>query len=83
MCDVCGLDVDPDEAVFSEVSVAGAMCPAPMAFHPPCFEAASIMWTPDPDSYCQIDNRFPETQQWDKLQAEVDQGAATEGALPV
>lgn len=75
MCDVCGLTVDPAEAIYSEVSVAGAMCPSPMAFHKPCFEAASVMWTPDPDSYCQIDNRFPESQKWDHLQAEAEAAA--------
>lgn len=77
MCDVCGLDVPAGEGVSSEVSVAGAMCPTPMAFHKACFEEASKMWTPDPDSYCLVDDRFPESQQWDKLQAEADKAEAT------
>ncbi|MGQ0743276.1 MAG: hypothetical protein ACT4OS_02850 [Acidimicrobiales bacterium] len=65
MCEVCGLDVDPAEVIRAEMAVAGAMCPSPMAFHPPCFEAAKVMWEPDPDSYCLRDDRFPETMQWD------------------
>lgn len=44
--------------------MSGAMCPAPMAFHDECWQRASEMWRPDPDSYCEIDPLFPETAQW-------------------
>ncbi|MDQ6726117.1 MAG: hypothetical protein M3066_08145 [Actinomycetota bacterium] len=63
-CDVCGKDVPADDRVKSELSVAGAMCPAAMTFHTACFEQASAMWQPDPDSYCTVDPLFPETGQW-------------------
>ncbi len=64
MCEVCGLDVEAEVAVKAEMSVAGAMCPTPMIFHPVCYEQAKGMWQPDPDSYCLVDTRFPETQRW-------------------
>jgi hypothetical protein len=64
MCDVCGQVVAGDEAVRAELSVSGAMCPSPMTFHPSCYEQASVMWQPDPDSYCTVDPLFPETGQW-------------------
>ena len=63
-CDVCGLDVFAGEVYKAEVSVEGAMCPTPMTFHQACWEKASAMWEPDPDSYCIVDNEYPETQQW-------------------
>lgn len=63
-CDVCGADVDADEAVRAELTVGEMMCPTAMVFHPACHEVASSMWQPDPDSYCTFDERFPETGQW-------------------
>lgn len=63
-CDVCGLNVAADDMVKSELSVLGAMCPTAMTFHKGCFEQASSMWKPDPDSYCTVDPLFPETGQW-------------------
>lgn len=64
LCDVCGQVVAPEEAVKAELTVSGAMCPSPMSFHPACYEKASEMWQPDPDSYCTADPLFPETGQW-------------------
>lgn len=69
MCEVCGLDVEPDDLVAAEMSVAGAMCPTAMNFHAACYERASAMWQPDPDSICSVDNEFPETMQWTAQQA--------------
>lgn len=63
-CDVCGVEVPPEDAHAEELSVAGAMCPTPMLFHKSCYERASAMWQPDPDSYCTVDPDFPETAQW-------------------
>jgi len=63
-CDVCGLDVPAEDAVKAELTVAGAMCPTAMTFHKGCYEQAAVMWQPDPDSYCTVDERFPETGQW-------------------
>jgi hypothetical protein len=64
-CDVCGRVVDdPDDAHRAELTVSGAMCPSPMVFHKACYEKASAMWQPDPDSYCTVDPEFPETGQW-------------------
>lgn len=63
-CDVCGRDVTPDDYYSAELTASGAMCPSPMTFHKACFEAASTMWYPDPDSYCTVDPLFPETAQW-------------------
>lgn len=63
-CDVCGLDVPADDMVKAELTVAGAMCPTAMTFHKGCYEKAAVMWQPDPDSYCTVDDRFPETGQW-------------------
>ncbi|MFN2606893.1 MAG: hypothetical protein ABR511_03200 [Acidimicrobiales bacterium] len=64
LCDVCGRVVAPEEAVKAELTVSGAMCPSPMTFHPGCYEQASVLWQPDPDSYCTTDPLFPETGQW-------------------
>ncbi|MGI9079934.1 MAG: hypothetical protein ACR2GF_03810 [Acidimicrobiales bacterium] len=64
LCDACGQVVDPAEAVKAELTVSGAMCPSPMNFHPACAEKASVLWHPDPDSYCTYDPLFPETGQW-------------------
>ena len=64
LCDVCGQPVPPEEAYRAELTVSGAMCPSPMTFHPPCYERASSLWQPDPDSYCTVDPLFPETAQW-------------------
>ncbi len=64
-CDVCGQVVDdPNDAHRAELAVSGAMCPSPMVFHKACYERASSMWQPDPDSYCTVDPEFPETGQW-------------------
>ena len=63
-CDVCGLAVDEEDFFQAEMNVAGAMCPIAMTFHKACYEKATEMWEPDPDSYCTVDNEFPETQQW-------------------
>jgi hypothetical protein len=70
MCDVCAQVVPPDEAVREELSVAGAMCPSPMVFHRECYERASELWQPDPDSYCTVDPMFPETGQWTNPEAQ-------------
>ncbi len=64
LCDVCGGEVEPSEAVKTELAAANAMCPTPMTFHPQCYEQASAVWAPDPDSYCTTDPEFPETAQW-------------------
>lgn len=63
-CDVCGKSVPADDVIKTELTVAGAMCPTAMTFHTACYEKASVMWQPDPDSYCTVDERFPETGQW-------------------
>ncbi|MDQ4133588.1 MAG: hypothetical protein M3179_10380 [Actinomycetota bacterium] len=64
-CDVCGRVVDdPNDAHRAELTVSGAMCPSPMVFHKACYEKASSMWQPDPDSYCTVDPEYPETGQW-------------------
>ena len=72
MCDVCGKEVPAGTGKREEVGVSGAMCPAPMAFHDDCWERASQMWQPDPDSYCEVDPLFPETAQWVEQQQEED-----------
>lgn len=64
MCDVCGGEVPPEEAVTADLSAADAMCPSPMVLHKACRDQASAMWQPDPDSYCTVDPEFPETAQW-------------------
>ncbi len=64
LCDVCGGEVEASEAVKAELSAADAMCPTPMTFHQQCYEQASAIWQPDPDSYCTTDPAFPETAQW-------------------
>lgn len=64
LCDVCGGEVDAAVAVKTELAAASAMCPTPMTFHPQCYEQASEIWQPDPDSYCSTDPEFPETAQW-------------------
>src|SRR5215210_2709484 len=63
-CDVCGQTVPSDDMVKTELTVAGAMCPTAMTFHTGCYEKASAMWQPDPESYCTADPLFPETGQW-------------------
>ncbi len=63
-CDVCGKDVPADDVVKTELTVAGAMCPTAMTFHTACYQKASSLWQPDPDSYCTVDPLFPETGQW-------------------
>ena len=68
MCEVCGLDVPPDDLVSAEMSVAGAMCPTAMNFHTACYERAAAMWQPDPDSICSNDPDFPETRQWTSVE---------------
>jgi len=71
MCDVCGRVVDdPNDAVRAELTASGAMCPSAMTFHQACYERASSMWQPDPESYCTVDPLFPETGQWNQAQAE-------------
>ena len=64
LCDVCGGEVPPAEAYRAELTAASSMCPTPMLFHQSCYEQASTIWQPDPDSYCTVDPEFPETQQW-------------------
>lgn len=64
MCDVCGKEVPPDAGHREELAVGSAMCPAPMAFHEECWAAASAMWEPEADSYCQVDPLYPETGRW-------------------
>ncbi len=63
-CDVCGKSVPADDLVKTELTVAGAMCPTAMTFHTACYEKASSMWQPDPESYCTVDPLFPETGRW-------------------
>lgn len=63
-CEACGREVDPADAVRSEVSVGDMTCPTAMVFHRECHELASQIWQPDPDSYCTVDPDFPETQAW-------------------
>lgn len=67
-CDVCGGDIDAEEVVRAELTVGGMMCPTAMVFHPVCHEVASSMWQPDPESYCTVDDRFPETGQWGRAE---------------
>ncbi len=62
MCDVCGRDVPPGEAIQAEVSVDQMMCPTSMTFHAGCYEQASAMWQLD-DS-CSLDPDFPEMAAW-------------------
>ncbi|MGH2767644.1 MAG: hypothetical protein ACRDIF_01630 [Actinomycetota bacterium] len=62
-CEVCGGDVTGD-AVRADLSIGEMMCPTPMTFHRACYEQASELWKPDPDSICQVDPEYPETQQW-------------------
>jgi hypothetical protein len=64
LCDVCGQVVPPDDAYSAELSAGDMMCPAPMVFHKGCYERASGIWQPDPDSYCTTDPLFPETARW-------------------
>ncbi|HET9443006.1 MAG TPA: hypothetical protein VFO65_06765 [Acidimicrobiales bacterium] len=64
LCDVCGHEVPEGEGYREEVSVGSSMCPTPMSFHQECWEQASQLWQPDPDSLCAVDPRFPETGQW-------------------
>ena len=65
LCDACGGEVEASEAVKTELSAANAMCPTPMTFHQHCYDRASAIWKPDPDSYCTTaDPEFPETAQW-------------------
>ncbi len=64
LCDACGQAVDPADAYKGELAVGDLMCPAPMTFHQSCYEKASELWQPDPDSTCIRDDLFPETQQW-------------------
>ncbi|MGH9269279.1 MAG: hypothetical protein ACRD0D_14030 [Acidimicrobiales bacterium] len=64
LCDVCGDAVPPEDAHVAELSVSAAMCPTPMTFHKGCYEKASELWQPDPDSYCTVDPMFPETARW-------------------
>lgn len=63
-CDMCGKDITND-AVRAELSFGeGAMCPTPMTMHKACYEKASQLWQPDPESTCVVDPLFPETEQW-------------------
>jgi hypothetical protein len=74
-CDICGREVAPEDYYTAELTVSGAMCPSPMTFHKACYEAASDMWKPDPDSYCTVDPLFPETAQWTQAQRSVEETA--------
>ena len=69
LCDVCGLNVSTEEAVRAELAPPELMCPTAMVFHPACYEQASEMWKPDPDSTCVVDTMFPETAQWPRAEA--------------
>ena len=64
MCDACGKEVPPGEGHREELAVGSSMCPAPMAFHDECWELASAMWEPEPESYCEVDPLYPETGRW-------------------
>ncbi|MGH9156208.1 MAG: hypothetical protein ACRD1K_10340 [Acidimicrobiales bacterium] len=64
-CDVCGIDVPPDEGVRTEVSKEGAMCPTAMVFHDSCYVKAREFWDVDTDSACPVDPDFPETPTWE------------------
>ena len=84
-CDVCGQNVPADDMVKTELTVAGAMCPTAMTFHTACYEQASVMWQPDPESYCTVDPLFPETGQWVLPEEARPGGRASSGSthLPV
>ena len=64
VCDVCGKEVSPSEAVRAEVAFGDMMCPTPMTFHGACYERASDLMQPGQESFCTTDPLFPETQQW-------------------
>ena len=64
LCDVCGNEVPAVEAVRHELSVGDMTCPTPMTMHPACYERASSLWQPNPDSLCTTDPEFPETTRW-------------------
>lgn len=68
LCDICGGEVPAAEAQRVELTAASAMCPTPMVLHQDCYERASALWQPDPESYCVVDKEFPETQQWTQPQ---------------
>ncbi|MGH9183163.1 MAG: hypothetical protein ACRDZ9_05030 [Acidimicrobiales bacterium] len=72
LCDVCGGEVDPSEAQRAELSVGSMMCPTAMVFHPACYEQASDLWQPDPDSTCTVDPAFPESGRWVEAQRSLD-----------
>ncbi len=63
--------------IKTELTVAGAMCPTAMTFHTGCYEKASAMWQPDPESYCTVDPLFPDTGKW-----VVPEEARPEGWVP-
>lgn len=61
---MCGTQIS-GEVVRAELAFGeGSMCPTPMAMHQECYQKASQIWQPDPDSTCVVDKEFPETQQW-------------------
>lgn len=63
-CDMCGQDIS-GKTIRAELSFGeGAMCPTPMTMHEKCYEKASELWQPDPESTCVIDREYPETQKW-------------------
>lgn len=64
-CDVCGIDVRPDEGVRTEVSKEGAMCPTAMVFHDDCFEKAKSFWDVDSGTSCPVDDDLPGLGLWD------------------
>lgn len=65
LCDVCGHEVADEEAVASsDLAIGDLTCPTAMVLHPACYERASALWRPDPESTCLVDPNFPETQQW-------------------
>lgn len=64
MCDVCGGEIRDEQPVRAELSIEEMMCPTPMTFHRACYEKASVLWQPDPDSICVVDPDYPQTQQW-------------------
>jgi len=64
-CDVCGLDVAPDEGVRTEVSKEGAMCPTAMVFHDPCYTKAKEFWDLESGLSCPVEPDLPGLGAWD------------------
>lgn len=64
LCEVCAREVAPDEAYRVDMAVGDMMCPAPMSFHPGCYEKATEIWEPGDAAACGYDPDYPETGRW-------------------